>query len=212
MEVKYSNTQIDYKIFQKNEIYGLYDRNSNYINNRIENINIIKYNNKKRVKRFLFTLNINKKKLIKKIKEEFEITKSLEKKKLCELSSYELLCILIIKAYLIKSEVIILNHIDALLLTADFKRIMLHIKNTVSKTDKTMIVSVNRLDNIITTTSNYVIASENRIIYNGNNINALHESTDIMKFVDAANKKGAKLTYYKDANDLLKAIYRSVKK
>ena len=212
MEVKYSNIPLDYKIFQKNELYGLYDKNSNFINTRIENLNIIKYSKIKKVKNFLFTLNSKKRDLLKVLMTEFGITKSIEKKKLCELSSYQLTSILIIKAYLIKSEVIVLDHLDALLISSDFKNIVLHIKNTISKTNKIVIVSVNRIDNMITTTNNYVIASENRIIYNGKNINAMHATTEIMEFVDLANEKGAKLTYYKDPNDLLKAIYRSVKK
>lgn len=212
MEVKYSNIPLDYKIFQKNELYGLYDKNSNYINNRIEGINVIKYSNSKKVKKYLFTLNYKKRNLLKQLLVEFEITDTILKKRMRELSSYQLLCILIIKAYLLNSQVIILDRFDALLIASDFKNIVFHIKNTVQKTNKTVIVSVNRIDYMITTTNNYVIASENRIIYNGKNINAMHATTEVMGFADLANEKGAKLAYYKDPNDLLKAIYRSVKK
>ena len=34
--------------------------------------------------------------------------------------------------------------------------------------------------------------------------------TNLMKIADLANERNAKLDYYKDVNDLLKAIYRSV--
>ena len=210
MEIKYSNYELDNDIFEKRTLYGLYDKNSNFISNRILNIEAIKYNNKAKVNNFLF--NTKNQKLIKKIKKEFAVTNELEKKKICELTSLELINVLMIKAIMTKSKVIILNHIDAFLNNSDFKRVMLNIKNCISDIDKTVIFVANKIDNMLTTTNNYIIASENRIIYNGKNINSLHESSDIMKFVDAANKKGAKLDYYKDSKDLLKAIYRSVTK
>ena len=212
MEIKYSNYELDEKIFKKGTLYGLYDRNSNFILNRITNIETIKYNSKTKVNKFLFNVNTKNQKAIKKIKSEFGITNELEKKKMCELTSLELTNVLIIKAIMVKSKVLILDHYDAFLSNSNFKRVMLNIKNCISYIDKTVIFVANKIDNIITTTNNYVIASENRIIHNGNNINSIHESTEIMKFVDAANQKGAKLDYYKDSNDLLKAIYRSVKK
>ena len=212
MEIKYTTSTLDPKIFQKKELYGLYDKNSNFIQNRIENIDSVTYNEKKKTKWFLLTLNTDNKELQKKLKSEFEISSKIENKRLSELTTYELTSVLIIKALILKANVIILEYIDAFLTASDFKRIMLHIKNILSLIDKTIIFSANKIDNMIITTNNYIITSEDRIIYNGNNINNIHEATDIMEFVDKANKKGAKLTYYKDPNDLLKAIYRSIKK
>jgi len=72
--------------------------------------------------------------------------------------------------------------------------------------------STNKIDNAIEVCDRFIIASENRIIYDGKDIDKLPEKTSIASFVDGANSKGAKLSYYKEPNDLLKAIYRSVKK
>ena len=212
MEIKCTNFELDTKIFQKNEIYGLYDKNSNFINNRFNDIQIMEYNPRTRVKWYLLSIIPSKRKILKLIKKEFEIDQTIEKKKMGELSSEELALTLIAKSFITKSKVIILDHIDAFLTMAKFKEIILHIKNIISHTDKTVIVSANKIDNIITTTSNYIIVSEDRIVYNGSNIESMHEPTEIIKFVNTANKKGANLGYYKDSKDLLKAIYRSVKK
>lgn len=212
MEIKYSNTEPDVKIFEKKNLYGFYDKNSNYLANRIANIETKDYKTNFTVKRFLNSFAKRNNNHFNLIKEEFKITSDMEKKRLLELTNVELISILIVKLYFSKAKVIILDHIDAFITTEALKNIMLHIKNTIVYTDKIVIFSANKIDNIIATTSNYVIASENRIIYNGNNIESLHEQTEIMKFVNTANQKGAKLSYYKDAKDLLKAIYRSVKK
>ena len=211
MEIKYSNAYLDSNIFQKDLIYGVYDKNSNFIANRFSDAVTIKYNPKIKVKYFLICLKTSKRKLLKNIKKEFSI-KSIENKKMRELSSFELACVLIIKAILSKSNYIILDHIDPFLTSSDFKQIILYIKNSIEDIDKVVMISVNKIDNMIAITNNYVVASEDRIIYNGQNIESIHEPTEIMKFVNAANEKGANLKYYKDPSDLLKAIYRSVKK
>lgn len=212
MEIKYSKFDANIKVFQKKEIYGLYDKNSNFVASRIQNIETIKYNEEREVSTFLFTISPKKHQLLKKIKNEFKIDKKLERKKLKELSTFELINILVAKLYISNVNLIILDNIDAFLTTADLKSILLYIKNTINIVDKTVVFVANRIDNMLPLTNNYVIASENRIIYNGNDIKAMHETTEIMKFVNTANEKGAKLNYYKDPKDLLKAIYRSVKK
>ena len=212
MEIKYSNIEPDNKVFQKYELYGFYDKNSDYIANRISDISIIKYDDIKFVGSFLLYYGKKKRELLNSLKDEFKITKDIERKKMCELNSYELASVLFIKLALSKAKVIILDHLDAYLNAADLKQLLLNIRSVITSIDKPVIFVANRIDNIIQNTNNYVIASEDRIIYNGKNIESIHEKTEIMKFVDAANKKGANLKYYKDPSDLLKAIYRSVQK
>ena len=211
MEIKYSNFELDPKIFTKGMIYGLYDKNSNFVYNRIYDLLDAKYNARATVRLFLAHDYFRKHKIVKALMNEFEISKEVQNKRLSQLSSCELIKVLIIKASVTKAKVIVLDHIDTYLNQEDLKRIMLGLKNTMPSIDKTIIFSANKLDNIVSHTSNYVIASEDRIIYNGSSIDSMHEKTEVMKFVDAANEKGANLKYYKDPSDLLKAIYRSVK-
>ena len=65
---------------------------------------------------------------------------------------------------------------------------------------------------IIPNTDYYIITKDNKVVYSGDDINSLPVKTELMEIVDLANKKGAKLKYYKDVNDLLKAIYKNVEK
>lgn len=212
MEIKYSNCNLDAKIFQKNELYGLYDKNSNFINNRFNDIHIMTYNPKLTVNSYLLNIRLSRRNILKLAKKELGIGIDLLSKKIGELSSEELARVLIAKSLITKSNIIVLDHIDVFLTTTAFKDLIFHIKNLLPNLDKCIVVSANKLDNIINITNNYIIVSEDRIIYNGTNIESMHEPTEIIKFVNTANKKGAKLNYYKDSKDLLKAIYRSVKK
>lgn len=211
MEISYSNYELDTNLFPKNEVIGLIDKNSSFIYNRIYDLKNIQFNMNHKVMTFLGLDGIKKRKLLKDIKDQIGITKELEKKQLRTLSSGELIKVLILKACIIDTKVIVLNHIDAYLNDRDLKDIFIALKRNKEQIGKTIIFATNKVDNIISNTNYYIIASENRVIYNGNDINTIKDKTSVMTFVDAANKKGAKLNYYKDANDLLKAIYRSVK-
>ena len=70
---------------------------------------------------------------------------------------------------------------------------------------------MNKTDNLAQYPDRYIVVDENQITYNGKKFDAVHESTAIKNFTALANAKGAKLKEYKEPNDLLKAIYRSVK-
>ena len=78
--------------------------------------------------------------------------------------------------------------------------------------DKTIILSSNSLDNIVPLCTKYIVLNNADVDYAGSNIEMLPVKTEIMKFTDRANDRKAKMSYYKDPSDLLKAIYRSVKK
>jgi len=68
------------------------------------------------------------------------------------------------------------------------------------------------VDNSIQFVDRYIVVSNGNITYNGKDFSAINEPTNIKNFTELANARGAKLKDYKEANDLLKAIYRSIKK
>lgn len=211
MEIGYTNFELDNEFFTKGEIIGLVDKNSNFIYNRIYDLRPITFNSNAKVITFLGIESIKKRKLVKELKDELAITKDIEKRQMKSLTNAELVKVLILKACLIDAQVLVFSNIDTYLNDRDLKDVFIALRRYREKIGKTIIFTTNKVDNIINNTNYYVIASENRVIYSGNDINTLKDKTSIMNFVDAANKKGAKLNYYKDANDLLKAIYRSVK-
>lgn len=212
MEIEYSNFALDVNTFGKNEVCGLIDKNSNFIYNRVYDIKKLEYSQRFKTRAFLAIDKLRKKDLLKNLKDEFEITSEIESKTLKQLSSSELLKVLILKVALGSSKVMILDHIDDYFNDRDLSNVLKGLKKYAKEIGKTIIFSTNKVDNIINNCDRYIIASENRVIYNGNNLDTLPVKTQIAEFVDAANKKKAKLVYYKDENDLLKAIYRSVKK
>ena len=213
MEIEYSNFAIDNDIYGINEICGLVETDSNFIYNNFYDVRKIKYNEKTRVLLF-FGLILNKKNraFIKKGFEELDLNEALKYRKMKNLSTSELAKILIIKLLIGSSKVIFLNHIDTALIDKDVKNIIKFIKDNKSMINKTIIFSTDDINSVVEKCERYIVVEENKIIYNGDDIKELPLKTDIIDFVDMANEKGAKLDYYKDINDLLKAIYRSVKK
>ena len=209
MEITYTNIPLESHYFKKFKINGLYSIDSNYIKLQIvdeKNINInkkmnvgifLKYGNKK---------NIN---LISELLKEFDI-EHLQKQKLGELSTTQLIKVITIKELASNHETIILKSVDNYLNTRDLKRYFQILKNHVEKAKKTIIFESTNIDNLSKVCSNITIVSKNQIIFNGDNYDRLPVKTNLMKIADLANKKDAKLDYYKDVNDLLKAIYRSV--
>lgn len=212
MEIEYSNFALDVNTFGRNEICGLIDKNSNFIYNRVYDIKKQEYSTRFKTRSYIAVDKLRKKNLFNNLKDEFEITKEMENKSLKQLSSSELLKVLVLKGALSSAKVIILDHIDDYLNDRDLSMVLKGLKKNAKEIEKTIIFSTNKVDNIINNCDRYIIASENRVIYNGNNLDMLPVKTQIAEFVDTANEKKAKLIYYKDANDLLKAIYRSVKK
>lgn len=213
MEIEYSNFAIDPNVYGKNELCGLIDTNSNYIYNNFYDIKKLTYNPNVTVNRFLNSLIPSEpKKIVEQAIKEFEFDSSFMKKKLRELSSSELIKVLSIKLLISDAKVIILDHIDTFMSSKDLNQLLKFIRSFLKDTNKSVIFSANRIDNIIPQCTRYLIARDNQLIYNGNDINKLPEKTEIMDFVVMANKKKANLDNYKDINDLLKAVYRSVKK
>jgi len=213
MEINYTNFDLDAKIFGKNCLSGLIDLNGQYLYNNIYDIRKIQFNENMSVKLFLkFGANKKNKKIIFEMLSEFEINEEIQKRKMKTLSESELIKVLIIKVCTSEAKTIILNSIDSTLNWRDLNTVLKTLKNHIVEMGKNVIFTSNKIDNIILHCDKYIIIENETIIYNGNNVAELPVDPEINEFVKLANKKGAKLDFYKEPNDLLKAIYRSVKK
>jgi len=212
MEIKYSKFSLDTKTYGNFELCGIIDRNSNFIDKRVYDIKMLKYNPNITVGMFLFINKIKHRELVDTLLESFGFTKVIKKKLMRNLSNSELIKILLVKVCSSEAKVIILEHIDTYLNYRDLKDVLVSIRKQLKTIEAHVLFSTNKIDNAIEVCDRFIIASENRIIYDGKDIDKLPEKTSIASFVDGANSKGAKLSYYKEPNDLLKAIYRSVKK
>lgn len=207
MEIRYTNIELDKNIFEKNEIIGLYDREAQFIKKfkKMRFINI-------KVSWYFALQKILNKSLLNSMLESMEITKDIYGKFLYSLSSSELIKVLAIKACLNRSRVILLPYIDNYLTSRDLSIVIKSIRKNLNNLNKVVIFYSLSIDNIIQNCTKYIIYEKDSIIYTGRSIDSMPIKSQIMEFVDKANKKGANILYYKDSNDLLKAIYRSVKK
>ena len=212
MEIEFSNFALDEKTFGKYELVGIVDKHYDFIYNRVYDIRKLEYSGSYKVKNYIALEKITNKDITEKLINEFEISDDILSKRLKELSSGELAKVLILKLCVGPAKVIILDHIDAYLNNRDLTNILSGIKRYSDIIKKTILFRTNRVENIVINCTRFIVSRDGNIVYNGTDINKLSEKTDIMRFVDAANEHKAKLQYYKEPNDLLKAIYRSVKK
>lgn len=207
--IKYTNFKVDEHLFGKGEIIGLYDKSGEYLNNTLYDIKsaieaphipcglYLKFKSKNQ-------------KLTATLMSEFGIDRELQKRTTKKLSSTEAIKISLINVLSSDAKTVILDSIDAYFNTEDFCHIIKTIKSHLKELDKTIIFLSNKPDHIIKA-DRYIVANESSIIYSGKDLHKLPIKTETMLFADLANKKGAKLDYYKEANDLLKAIYRNVR-
>lgn len=214
MEISYTNFELDTQIYGTNELIGLIDKSGDFIYENFYDVRPITYNDNLSVALYLKNMPFykNKKKLTFDMLDEFGITKELQKRSLKKLSTSELLKVLIIKLCSSDAKTIILDSIDSYLSYGDLNAILKTLKNHLPEIKKNVIFMTNKVDNIIQYSSRYIIVEEGKIIYNGNDFKKLPIESSIANFVRLANQKGAALENYKDVNDLLKAIYRSVKR
>lgn len=213
MEVRYSNFSLDPKIYGSFELTGLVDLDSGFIHKNFYDVKNITYNEKMKVGNYLSVfIPAPYRKLSDTLIAEFEFDKEFLKKKLGELSSSELIKVLAIKLMLSDAKVIFLDNIDIYMNTKDLNSFLKILKSHSKEAKKNIIFSTNKIDNIIDVCERYIIAQENSIIYNGKDIDKLPIKTELSEFASLALNKKVKLNNYKDINDLLKAIYRSVKK
>ena len=212
MEIAYSNFGLDKETFGVNELVGIVDKHYDFIYNRVYDIKKLEYAPFMKVKTYLKIDIFANKELAEKLINEFEITEDLLRKRLGTLSSGELVKVQTLKLCLGSAKVIILDHIDAYINHKDLVNILSGIKRYSNKIEKTILFRTNIVENMIENCNRFIVVRDGKITYNGTDINKIPEKTELMRFVDMANEKKAKLQYYKEPNDLLKAIYRSVKK
>lgn len=212
MEIAYSNFALDAKTFGNNSLVGLIDNGTDFIYERVYDIRKLLYNRNARVKAFLHPEKSRKSRVFSEIVDDFDISSEIESKKIGELSHGEFIKVMALKLSLSDAKVVILNHIDTVLTSRELNDILKGIKKHLDELNKTFIFSTNKVDKIVSSCTRYIVVDEEKIQYNGTKFEDLPIKTEICEFVDEANKKHAKLTYYKEVNDLLKAIYRSVEK
>ena len=133
------------------------------------------------------------------------------KLKLKELSMVDYIKVLVIRLVSKSCKTIVLKNIDISLNFNEQARLFNALRRNIKLVNKTIIFESMNIESIVPNSDYYVIVDDNKVIYSGDDFTKLPVKTEIMEIVDLANKKGAKLSYYKDINDLLKAIYRSVK-
>ena len=208
MEIGITKKEILTHAFDKDKINGLYEIDSCLINS----YNLVSPHFNYPVKLYLLKERIKNRKLYKCLIDELDITPEFLKKRVLYLSSGELIKILIVKACLSSSLSVLLNHIDTQLSYGDLRMILTCLKRNIKEIDKTIVFSSTNLDNIVPLCTKYVVLDNADVDYAGNNIEMLPKKTELMEFVDLANEHKAKMSYYKEPSDLLKAIYRSVKK
>ncbi len=206
--VNYTNFKVDPEIYGTNIITGFFDKTGNYLYENLYDIRPVEYNPNIPVK-LAFFLKFANKKLLNSLLSEFEISKEILNRPYRNLSSSELIKILTIDALIGNGKTIVFNAIDTFLNYKDLERLLKITKTHLRGTDKTVIFTTNKIENILLA-DKYIVAENGSIIYNDTNLKTLPVIPETVAFARLANKKGAKLDYYKDTSDLLKAIYRSV--
>ncbi len=204
MEVMYIK-KINNNYLKNKDIIGLIGEYTDLISlvNEIDNIKI---NINLKVKNYL--------KQDKYLLEKFSLSNNIINKKIKELSSTELKILSLIKTISLNPELIILNNFEIGINEKYLNtiiRFLININN--ERNIKIIVLSKNIL--FLNKISKTIIIMKNNIIkYQGDILPALKQEIlpkpEIIKFIDLANKKGAKLNYTLDEKELLKEIYRSV--
>lgn len=213
MEIEFSNFEVDKAIFGEQTISGLYDIKGTFIYKNLYGIEKVRVNNNLSVRTFLLLNKLSRKKytLTKKLLNDLEITSAKQKQKLKELSMTDYIKVLVIRYVSKPCKTLVLKNIDISLNDNELSRLFNSLRRNIKLINKTIIFESMNLESIVVNSDYYVITDDNKVTYSGNDFTKIPIKTEIMEIVDLANKKGAKLNYYKDINDLLKAIYRSVK-
>lgn len=214
MEIEYSKFEVNPDLFGDKQITGLYDLSGNYIYKNLYKVEKLKINNNLTVRAFLLLNSMTKTKysLAKNLLNDLEITPQKRRKKLNELAFGDYIKVLIIKMILNSSKTIVLKNIEISFTARELSNLFHVLRRNIKKLNKKIIYVSKNIDTIILNTDYYVLTKDSMKIYSGDDINSLPIKTELMQIVDLANNKGANLKYYKDINDLLKAIYKSVEK
>ena len=199
----YSNLQ-DKGYFINKSFIGLLG-DTRDISALISNVNKVKLNHNMKVKR-----------IVKKLEylDLLELNKDILKMRIKDLSYSEYKMVLLMKVCSLEPDVVILNNFD---LGFNYKvrsKIVKFIK-TINATNNTSFVILSNDILFINKCAKHLVIAKNKIIkYQGDIISAIKQDLvdkpQIIKFIDLANEKNAKIDYTLDNKELLKAIYRSV--
>lgn len=206
----YSNRSND--ILNNNVITGIYGDKIDLIKYGFDFYGI-EYDDEWTVKRFLNGYKFKVDNNILEIFSELEISYSLLKRKIKDLSKGQFKLILLVYTILNKKTVVILDYFDKGLSYKYKKRIINYLK---SKYNGSLVVISNDLIFLNNMCRYLIVFKDANIVYNDvfENIYKSRIKIDyppIVKFIRLANKKNAKLSYTVDNKELLKDIYRSVR-
>lgn len=210
MEIKYSNYDSTLHYFKISKLNGLICLNGDYVSSKVRDIRSVNYNEKTPAGLYLKINNLFGGANVNKLLDEFEIDKSILKLKMADLSDSEKAKILILNLLLTKKRIIILRSLETYFPLRDFKIFMQKLKNYVEKSKQMIIYETTNIDVLTDICNSITIYDGEKVIFDGDDYKRIPIKTNLMKIADLANMKDAKLDYYRDVNDLLKAIYRSV--
>lgn len=172
----------------------------------LSNLNLSSYKETKKVKHYLKTTEYFN---------DLKLDNELLNKKIADLSSYELMCFKLLTIINKKPGIIILDNVDCKICEKYKSKLLNFIRLiNASKRIKFIIISSNTV--FLNQISKDCLVMKNGIIkYQGQIIDGIKsdqiKKCEIIDFIDIANqKKNAKLDYYLETKELLKAIYRSV--
>lgn len=209
MEIMFSNKS--YEIFNKNSIIGIYGDKIDLINLGID-FNGIDYDDEWTVKRFLIGYKFKIENYILDLFSELEISYSLFKRKIKDLSKGQFKLILLVYILLNKKNIVFLDYFDKGLSYKYKKRIVNYLK---TKYCGNLVVISNDLVFLNSIVKYLKVFVEGKLVFD-DEINKIYKSKvkleypEIIKFIRLANKNKAKLNYTVDNKELLKDIYRSV--
>ena len=210
MEIRYSNYDSTLHYFKISKLNGLICLKGDYIDSKIKDIRDIAYSEKTSVGLFLKINSLFGGSNVNKLMEEFEIDKSILKLKMSELSDSEKAKVLILKLLMGKKRIIILRSIETCFPLRDFKIFMQKLENYVEKSKQMIVYETTNIDILTDICNSITIYDGEKVIFDGDDFKRMPIKTNLMKIADLANMKDARIDYYKDVNDLLKAVYRSV--
>lgn len=211
MEIEYTDFGLDSDIFKLNMINGIISLGDNYVYKNIYNTKKPVFYDKIPIFIQLYFGKFNENlEFTKKLIDDFDLKKDTLKRNINEISDEEKIKVYLVELLSSKSKVIILKYIDSYLNSRDLQSIFNKLSSYLEKYDKTVIFETSNPDNVVKVAKYIIVTKDNKVIYKGRDFSKMPVKTSLMEFTDLANKKGAKLDNYKDINDLLKAVYRSV--
>lgn len=210
MEVMYSNNSYD--LFKINSRVGVYGDKIDLIKNNIE-FEGINYDDEWTVKRFLNGYKFNVDERILNLFTDLEISYSLLKRKIKDLSKGQFKLVFLVYVLLNKKNLLVLDYFDKGLSHKYKKRVINYLK---SKYEGTLVVISNDLVFMNLLCSDLIVFNNSNIVFNDKFENIYKsrmklDYPEIIKFIRLANKSDAKLSYTVQSHELLKDIYRSLR-